>query len=148
MDRQKGLSEKEAKERLAQFGHNEIQEVRRLSALRILFKQVRSNFIIYLLIVAAVLSFIVGKDVTSYTIILVIILVVGAGFFQEYKAEKAVAALKNMIMPISIVLREGREKEVLSRELVPEDILVLRTGERIPADYVVIKKKKIKKKKT
>src|SRR3989344_6766096 len=98
MDKQRGLDEKEAKERLVRFGYNEIQEVKKVSPMLILFRQVRSNFIIYLLLGAAFLSIFIGKSVTAYTIFMVIALVIGAGFFQEYKAEKAVAALKNMIM--------------------------------------------------
>jgi len=70
------------------------------------------------------LSFFVGKSITAYIILVVIIIVISIGFFQEYKAEKAIFALKKMITSISIVIREGKEIEIPSREIVPGDILI------------------------
>ena len=133
-----GLTAQEAKQNLTTFGLNEIVDVNKVSLLTILLRQVKNNFIVYLLLCATILSFIVGKSVTAYTIIGVIVLVVGAGFIQEYKAEKAVSALKRMIVPNTLVIRDSKEKEILSSEIVPGDILILRTGERIPADAVIL----------
>ena len=133
-----GLTSIEAKKQLEKFGYNEIKESNKASWYTILFRQVKSNFIVYFLFVAAILSIIVGKDVTAYTIFGVIFLVIIVGFFQEYKAEKAVEALKGMLMPISVVLRDGKEKEIPSREIVPGDIIFIRPGEKIPADAVIL----------
>ncbi|MFH1291108.1 MAG: cation-transporting P-type ATPase [archaeon] len=144
MEKLKGLTEKEAKERLEEYGSNELKEILHLSPLKILLRQIKNNFVIYLLSVAAIISFFVGKSVTAYTILVVIIVVISVGFFQEYKAEKAIAALKKMIMPISIVIREGKEIEVPSTEIVPGDIIILRTGEKIPADCLILEAKELR----
>ncbi|MDD4049951.1 MAG: cation-transporting P-type ATPase, partial [Candidatus ainarchaeum sp.] len=131
-----GLTTKEAKENLKQFGYNEIIEVNKIYWYDILLRQVKSNFIVYLLLAASFLSFLVGKTATGYTVIAVILLVVGVGFFQEYRAEKAVSALKKMITSVSLVIRDSKEIEIPSSEIVPGDYLILRTGERVPADGV------------
>jgi len=136
-----GLSTKEAKDNLKKYGFNEIVEVNKIYWHDILLRQVKSNFIVYLLLAAAFLSFLVGKGATGYTVIAVILLVVGVGFFQEYKAEKAVSALKKMITSFSLVIRDSKEIEIPSNEIVPGDIIILRTGERIPADGYVLDQK-------
>ena len=140
----KGLTEKEAKKRLNVYGFNELKELFHVSPLRILLRQVKKNFIVYLLFATMIISFFVGKSVTAYTILVVIVVVVSVGFFQEYKAEKAISALKRMVMPISIVIREGKEIEIPIKEVVPGDILVLRTGEKIPADCLVLEAKELR----
>ncbi len=138
-----GLTIKEAKENLQKYGLNEIIEINKVQWYDVLLRQVKSNFIVYLLIAASFLSFLVGKIATGYTIIVVILLVVGVGFFQEYKAEKAVAALKKMITPISLVIRDSKEIEIPSTEIVPGDIIILRNGERVPADGYLLEEKQI-----
>jgi len=139
----KGLTERDAKKRLEEHGFNEIKEVGKISPFQILIRQVKSNFIIYLLLIAMILSFFVGKQITAYVILVVILAVIFTGFFQEYKAEKAIEKLKQMVMPISIVLREGIQKEILTKEIVPGDILILRTGEKIPADCLILSEKNL-----
>lgn len=134
----RGLSEVEVKKRLIQFGKNEIKDISRTTVLSILLRQIKNNFLVYLLLGAMLISFFVGKSVTGYTILCVIIMVVGLGFIQEYKADKAIKALKKMILPISLVIRDGKEQDVPSSELVPGDLLVLRSGEKIPADCVIL----------
>ena len=138
-----GLTEKEAKKKLEKYGTNEIKESLVVSPFKILFRQIKKNFMVYLLLIAAVLSFLVGKSITSYTILVVILLIVIIGFIQEYRAEKAIKSLKGMLVPVSIVIRDGKEKEILSKEIVPGDILLLRNGEKIPADCIVIEEKEL-----
>jgi len=132
-----GLSKEIVNERLLQYGANEIRSLLTVSVWKVLFRQISSNFIIYLLFAAMLISFFIGKLITSYTIGIVIVVVIGLGFFQEYRAEKAIKSLKTMIVPSSIVIRDGKEKEILTRELVPGDIVLLRAGEKVPADCVV-----------
>ncbi|MBS3073692.1 HAD-IC family P-type ATPase, partial [Candidatus Pacearchaeota archaeon] len=144
MENLKGLTEKEAKKRLDNYGFNELKEILHISPLKILLRQIKNNFVVYLLFAAMFISFFVGKFVTAYTILAVIILVVTVGFFQEYKAEKAIAALKKMIISISLVIRDGKELEIPSREIVPGDIIVLRTGEKIPADCLILEAKELR----
>ena len=140
----KGLTQKEANEKLKEYGFNEIRELAHKSLLRILLRQVKKNFIIYLLLAAMIISFFVGKLFTGYVILGVIIVVVFVGFVQEYRAERAINSLKQMIMPISIVIRDGKEKEIPSKEIVQGDIIVLRSGEKVPADCVVLEQKDLK----
>lgn len=134
----KGLTPKEAESGLKKYGPNEIKEINKNSPLKILLRQVKKNFIIYLLVFAVILSFFVGKNTTAYAILFVILLVVGLGFFQEYRAEKAMQALKEMITPFSVVVRDEKEIKIPSREIVPGDIIILRSGEKIPADCLVL----------
>ncbi|MBU3912992.1 MAG: cation-transporting P-type ATPase [Nanoarchaeota archaeon] len=136
-----GLSIKEAAERLAKYGFNEIKDVSAISSIKIFLRQIKKNYIIYLLFAAMIISFFVGKSITAYAILGVILLIVVTGFVQEFRAERAVKALKGMISPVSIVIRNSEETEILSREIVPGDILVLRSGEKVPADCVILEEK-------
>ncbi len=139
-----GITDTEAVERLKEYGSNEIRDLHRISFLTILFRQVKKNFIIYLLIVATLISFFVGKPVTGYTISAVIFMVVVVGFIQEYRAEKAISSLKKMIMPVSIVIRDGKRQEILSKELVPGDVVILGNGEKIPADCLILEESELR----
>jgi len=141
MDLEKGLSTKEAEKSLERYGYNELVDIGKVSWLNILFRQIKYNFIFYLLLGAMIISFFVGKDVTAYVILVVILVVVSTGFIQEFKAEKAIESLKKLVTPVSIVIRDGREVEIPSKEIVPGDILVLRNGEKIPADSIIIEQK-------
>ena len=118
----RGLTEKEAKRKLEQYGSNEIKESLVISPIKILLRQIKKNYIIYLLFIAVILSFIVGKSITAYTILAVIFVLIFTGFIQEYKAETAIKSLRGMLMPVSIVIRDGKEKEILSKDIVPGDI--------------------------
>ncbi|MDO8429245.1 MAG: cation-transporting P-type ATPase [Candidatus Daviesbacteria bacterium] len=133
-----GLTSEEAGSLLTKFGKNEILDNSRSSLLQILLRQVKKNFIIYLLFVSVIISFIVGKDLTAYVISAVIFLVITVGFIQEYRAEKAISSLKKMLMPTSIVIRSGKEMEVPTEFLVPGDLVILGSGERIPADCLLV----------
>lgn len=139
-----GLTASQAKDKLKEFGLNEIQEVNKVSPFKILLRQVKKNMVIYLLTITMIVSFFLGKSITGFVIIAVIAVVVLTGFIQEYKAEKAISALKKMITPIANVIRDKREQQIPATEIVPGDILVLRTGERIPADCKVIKSTELK----
>ncbi|MBU0761128.1 MAG: cation-transporting P-type ATPase [Nanoarchaeota archaeon] len=141
--KERGLSSDEAKKRLEKYGLNEIKDIGKISPLKILLRQIKSNFLIYFLLFAMILSFFIGKSVTGYVILAVIGMVVVVGFIQEYRAEKAMEALKKMIMPISIVLRNGVEKEIPSKEIVPGDIVLLRNGEGVPADCIILEEKEL-----
>ncbi len=143
MIEKRGLTEKEANKQIEQYGSNEIKESLVISPIKILFRQIKKNYIIYLLFVAVILSFVVGKSLTAYTILAVIFVLIFTGFIQEYKAEKAIKSLKGMLMPISIVIRDGKEKEILSKDIVPGDIILLRNGEKVPADCIIIEEREL-----
>jgi Ca2+-transporting ATPase len=132
-DPAKGLSPDEAGRRMAEYGPNELRKEEKASPLSLFFNQFK-NILIIILLVAVVLSVAIGEVLDAVIIAAIVVFSALLGFFQEYKAEKALEALKKMLSPVSTVLREGREREVPSRELVPGDILLLEAGDRIPAD--------------
>ena len=139
-----GLTTAKAHEKLQEFGPNELQDTHKTSAFRILLRQVKTNFIIYLLTLTAIVAFTLEKGITGYVILIVIAIVVVTGFIQEYKAEKAISALRSMITPITRVIRDNKEQDIPSVELVPGDVILLRTGERVPADCLVIEQSGLK----
>jgi P-type Ca2+ transporter type 2C len=139
-----GLSSEEASTLLVKYGPNQLKDTNKNSPLKILLRQIKKNFILYLLTIAAAISFYVGKDVTAYTISAVIFMVITVGFIQEYRAEKAISSLRKMILPVSLVRRDGKEKEIPSTDLVPGDILLLRNGEKIPADCVILEESELR----
>ncbi|MBU2612268.1 MAG: cation-transporting P-type ATPase [Nanoarchaeota archaeon] len=138
MKKEEGLKETEAKKLLEKYGRNELEDIGKVSSVKIIWRQVKGNFVIYLLLVAMILSFFVGKIFTAWAILGVVFAVVAAGFIQEFKAEKAINALKNMLMPITTVVRDGKEKEIPSSELVPGDLILLRNGEKVPAECILV----------
>lgn len=132
-----GLSQAEAQKRLAQFGPNELVRKKKMSPWILFLEQFKSILIIILLI-AIVLSAALGEVVDAVIIGVIILFACGLGFIQEYRADRAMEALKRMAAPTASVLRDGNEVELPARELVPGDIIVIRTGDRIPADARLI----------
>jgi P-type Ca2+ transporter type 2C len=130
---EKGLSEAEAKDRLEKEGPNKLPEGKGLSRLEILLHQFKSP-LIYILLVAAVVTAVLGEYIDTGVIGAVLILNAVIGYFQEAKAEKSMRALQGMVVPRAKVLREGEEKEMPSEGLVPGDIVLLASGMRVPAD--------------
>ncbi len=132
-DPRQGLSAEEVGKRLARFGPNELKQEKKISPLTLFLGQFR-NLLILILLVATALSVLVGEWVDAMMIAVIVLLSALLGFIQEYKAERALEALKKMLSPMMTVLRGGQEKDVPSRELVPGDILLLEAGDKIPAD--------------
>lgn len=128
-----GLSSLEASLRLKRFGPNELRREEKASPFRILLRQFTSVLMI-ILITATLVSILVGEIVDAVTILAILVASAFLGFFQEYRAEKALEALKKMLSPTITVLRDGREVEVPSRKLVPGDVMILEAGDKIPAD--------------
>ena len=139
-----GLNSSQALLKLKQFGKNEIIDTSKVTPFQILLRQIKNNFVIYLLIIAVIISFAVGKDLTSYTLLGVIFMVIFFGFIQEYRAEEAIKSLKQMLLPTSTVIRNGKKTVINSSEIVPEDILILSNGEKIPADCIIIESNSLK----
>ena len=128
-----GLSSEEAQRRLQEFGYNELVERERVTLLEIFFNQFKDIFVIMLLI-ATVISFLIGEIVDASTIAVIVILNSVVGFVQEYRSEKAMEAMKKLTAPKARVLRYGEERIIPAREVVPGDIAMLEEGDRIPAD--------------
>ena len=133
-----GLSDSEIKERLLQFGPNKFIEEEKTSRLKILIHQFTSP-LIYILLIAGVVTIFLKEYIDSGVIFAVVILNAIIGYIQEYKAEESVRALKKMVVPKAKVLREGKEKEINSEDLVPGDIVLLASGVRVPADLRLFK---------
>ena len=133
----KGLSSKEANLRLHKFGSNSLPQAKKLSATRLFIHQF-NNPLIYILFFALVLSFVTGHLVDG-TIVLVVILATSiVGFLQEYKADRALAHLSQMVKYKSRVIRGGVEVVVNQEKVVPGDIVILSPGDKIPADSRLI----------
>lgn len=128
-----GLTLEEVKNRLQKFGFNEIPEKRALHPAFIFLKQFHS-WLIYILIGAALFSFWTGHMFDVYIISAVLLLNAIMGFIQESKAEKAIRALKKMVVDFTNVVREGELLKIPAKELVQGDIILLGEGDRIPAD--------------
>ncbi|MDD5410373.1 MAG: HAD-IC family P-type ATPase, partial [Methylobacter sp.] len=137
-DVEQGLSANEAKKRLARYGQNKLHKGKRSSALVIFVNQFKS-LVIWVLIGAATVSAALGETVDGIAIIVIVILNAVIGFIQEYRAEKAVAALARLTAPHCRVVRDGHSMVVDTTEIVPGDILLLEGGDLIAADARLIK---------
>jgi Ca2+-transporting ATPase len=132
-----GLSEEEVKSRLEKYGYNELKKEEKISPLILFFNQFK-NILIIILLIAIILSALVGEVVDAAIIGVIVVFCAVLGFVQEYRAERALEALKKMLSPTITALRGGKEEEVPSKELVPGDILLLEAGDKIPADARLI----------
>ncbi len=128
-----GLANQEAAARLEQFGPNELQAFRAVSPWAIFANQFK-NILIVILLVGATLSLFLGHTVEAVTITVIVFLAALLGFVQEYRAERAIEALRRRAAPTATVIRQGEEKTLAARELVPGDIIILRVGDKVPAD--------------
>ncbi len=134
---EKGLSSSEAAKRLAHYGKNEIKEKERISPLKILLNQFMSP-VVWILIAAILISLAVNHRIDATVIAIILLINAVFGFFQEYKAERAIEALKKLTSLKAVVIRDNREIEVDASELVPGDVILLETGDKIPADARLI----------
>lgn len=131
--RRDGLSASEAASRLAEHGPNVIEEHEEVAWFRTLLAQFMSP-LIYILLIAASISFTVGHAADGTVILIVVFINASIGFIQEFRAERAMAELAKLAAPKAVVRRSGRDEEIPSAEVVPGDILVLTAGNRVPAD--------------
>jgi len=138
-----GLTDDEATVRLERVGPNELRKGRRISPLKIFVGQFK-EFLVVILIVAALVSAAIGEAVDAIVILAIIIAIAILGFVQEYRAERALEALKRMAAPTATVRRNGKEKEIPSRDLVPGDIVSLTVGDKVPADARIIEAHNLK----
>lgn len=136
-DSKKGLDSKTAENRLKDFGINEIKKESSISGLKIFFRQFKS-FIIYILIFALIISFVVHEYADAYTILAILLLNACFGFFQEYRAEKSIESLQKLSSLKTRVLRNSQVLEIDSKYLVPGDIVILEEGDKVPADGRII----------
>ncbi len=133
----KGLTSAQVKENLSKYGPNELKEEKKNKDLEILKRQFAS-ILILILAIAAGISYITNDIIEFYFILIIIVVIVLTGFFQERKAEKVIQELKKLSEPVVYVIRDGKKIEVQSKHIVPEDVLVLKMGDKIPADSKII----------
>jgi len=138
-----GLSEEEAKNRLSEYGENKIIEGKPVSKLKLFFIEFNS-FLIYILLIAVVISGFLKEWIDASIIFAIIIFNAVLGFYQHYRAEKAIKALKSMLIPAVKVMRDGKLMEILSNELVPGDIIILSEGDKVMADARLIEVNELK----
>ena len=132
-----GLSTEEAERRLEQYGRNKLEGKAKKGILALFLGQLK-DMLIYVLLAAAGITFVIGEYVDGLIILLVVILNAIIGVVQEYKAEKAIEALQQMTTPRALVRRDGEVKEINSEEIVPGDIVIIEAGRYIPADLRLI----------
>ncbi len=132
-----GLSEEKATDLIASLGFNEITETKKDPAWKKLLEQF-ANLLIVILIIAAIISALMGDLIEAISIIVIVLLAGILGFIQEYQAQKAIESLKKMAAHKALVLRNGIEHIIEARLLVPGDVVVLKTGDTIPADARLI----------
>ncbi len=140
-----GLSEKEAERRLDEHGPNDFAKGEEVSKLEILFAQIKNPLLI-VLVMAAIISLLAGKEADAIVIAIVIVVNTLIGFFQEYRAEEALEKLRSRAAPEAEVLRDceagGKrqcvEMRIAAAQIVPGDVILLETGDRVPADARII----------
>jgi len=132
-----GLSSQAAQQRLEEYGYNELQEQPRPGFWSMLLDQF-NNFVVLILIVASVISLVLGDYLEAGAILTIVILNAILGVVQESKAEQALAALQKMTAPEADVIRDGHRLAIPSREVVPGDVVILETGNYIPADVRLV----------
>ena len=134
---EEGLSSEEAAQRLSEHGANQLEEIYKPSKARIFLRQFE-NYLIIVLLAAAAISWIAGETTNSYVIVGIIFFISLVGFVQEYRAERAMEALREMVSPEANVLRSGSMTRIPVRDLVPGDVVYLEAGDKVPADGRVI----------
>lgn len=132
-----GLSVEDAARRLAEYGPNQLESPSKPSRLNIFLSQFK-EYLILVLIFAAVISFVAGEATNAYVILGIVLLVAVIGFFQEYKAERAMEALREMMAPEADVFRDGKISSLPAVDLVPGDVVYLEAGDKVPADGRII----------
>lgn len=136
-DAARGLTEAEAAKRLQAHGGNTVQEAARAGRLKLLLRQFASPLIL-VLTVAGIVTLALADFGDAAFIFIAVVVNAGLGFFQEDKAERALAALRGYLKPKARVVREGRERAVDAEVLVPGDLVRLAAGERVPADARIL----------
>lgn len=136
LDFKNGLDKKTVVERMGMFGPNKL-ELKETTGWHIFIRQFKSSFI-YLLLAAIIITVLLGEIVDTVMILIFIIINTGLGFFQEFRSEKTVQLLNKFALPHASVLRSGKILELSADQLVPGDVIFLKTGDKIPADARIL----------
>lgn len=128
-----GLTKAEAQERLQKSGYNELKKRKGRGVLSIFADQFK-DLLITVLIAATLISFVLGETTDAFIILIIIIINAFMGLAQEYKAEKAIERLKELASPVATVMREEEIMDIPAKEVVPGDVIILESGDFVPAD--------------
>jgi Ca2+-transporting ATPase len=132
-DEKTGLSQDEANKRIIEYGLNELEKGKKISALHIFLSQF-TNIMVIILLIGGFISLLINEELDALTIFIILILNAILGFVQEYKAENAMKALLNLTNPHARVIRDSKEQDILSKNLVPGDIIILEVGDKVSAN--------------
>lgn len=137
IDQFEGLSQREAERILRKEGFNELPSQKKQNSFRILFR-VLSEPILLLLIVGGAIYFSLGEIKDALMLLSCVLVVIAITFYQEIKTERTLEALRDLSSPRALVIRDGKEKRIAGREVAKGDIIIIREGDRIPADAVIL----------
>lgn len=132
-----GLSTREARIRLKRYGLNTLKGKQKISPFKIFLEQF-NDVIIWVLIVATILSGLMGQKADAITIFVIVVINGTLGFIQEYKTEKSLESLQDMAAPTAKVMRDGKIKVINAMELVIGDVILIESGDRVPADSIIL----------
>jgi Ca2+-transporting ATPase len=132
-----GLTQEEAQKRLQEFGPNELKKEKGVSPIKLLLEQF-TDILIIILLIATGLSIYLGELTDALVIIAIVLACAILGFVEEFRSEKALEALKKMTAPTAMVLRDGKDIKVQTSEIVPGDVILLYTGDKVAADARII----------
>ncbi|UNG20392.1 cation-transporting P-type ATPase [Stutzerimonas zhaodongensis] len=138
-----GLTRQSVEERLSRYGANRLDEAKPASVLQRLMRHL-NNVLLYVLIAAAVVTGLMGHWVDTFVILVVVVLNVAIGFVQEGKAEKALQAIRHLLAPHAVVLRDGHQQDIDAAELVPGDVVLLASGDSLPADVRLLQARNLR----
>jgi len=133
-----GLSSNEAKSRLESYGHNILRNESKTTIPKLILDQFKSA-LIYLLVVASLLSFLLSNFTDGFIILTILLINTSLGFFQQYRSQNAVSKLQKLVSKDALVKRDGKETLVLEQLIVPGDLVILREGDVVPADMKLIR---------
>ena len=142
-DPKQGLNEEEVQKRLLHYGPNRFVKGKQTTLFSLFLGQFKS-ILILILIFAGIFSFVVGDKIEGYAILFVVMLNAVLGFVQEYKADRSVKAIQNLVSPIAKVIRNGLREDILQEDLVPGDIVLLESGDKIPGDMQIVESSRLK----
>jgi len=128
-----GLTNKQAQTRIEEYGLNIIQTAKKISPIKMFFLQFK-DFMVLVLLGATVASAYLGEVADAITIVIIVLINAVLGFIQEYKSEKSLEALTKLSSPKSLVKRDGKHREIISSQLVPGDVIILNSGDKVAAD--------------
>jgi len=134
---QDGLNSDDAARRLSEYGPNQLESPSKPSPLKIFLGKFK-DYMVLVLIFAALISYVAGESTNAYVILGIVILVAIIGFIQEYKAERAMEALREMVAPEADVMRDGKMSTIAASDLVPGDMVFLEAGDKVPADARIV----------